>query len=405
MVPQFSEIHSVTTTQYGMVILDIGRGNVEAGIFEDIKWGETAHFLKLELDETGGSNYKFLGTSELLSVPYSLNSGSVTLTSPNGTNYEVPVDNNGNLVAVCFPDPSIADAGPDQLNILFPDTLITLAANNPVIGFGIWTIISGTGGIIINPDDPESEFTGLPGNTYTLRWTISNACGFTEDDMNISFNCPPVVTDIEGNTYNTVTIGNQCWMAENLKTTKYNNGDNIAYPGNNNTAWASNTIGAYAWYDNDISWKDLYGALYNWYAVVNIKGLCPTGWHVPSTNELDILTGFIGGTAQPHGNELKSCRQVNSPLGGDCNTIEHPRWDENPSYYGTDDYGFAGLPGGGRHFDGASFIEIGKISGWWDSTEFDIQKGNGFRINHDSGEIVKFSDDKNFGIGVRCLRD
>ncbi len=311
----YSEIHSVATNQFEMLVIDIGRGTVETGIFEDIKWGETAHFLKLELDGTGGTNYQFMGVSELLSVPYSLNSGSVTLTSPNVTNYNVSVDDSGVLAAIRI--------------------------------------------------------------------------------------CPPNITDFDGNTYKIIEIGLQCWMAENLKTTKYRNGDNITYPGNNNTTWASNTTGAYAWYDNDISWKNLYGALYNWHAVVNSKGLCPIGWHVPSQDELVILTNFIGGTS--HGNELKSCRQDNSPLGGDCNTIEHPRWDEDPSSYGTDNYGFAGLPGGGRFFDG-SFLPIGYAC-TCTSTEWNALESIGFNLFHYGGIIAPWQDDKRSGAGVRCLKD
>ncbi len=160
--------------------------------------------------------------------------------------------------------------------------------------------------------------------------------------------CPnmPTVTDIEGNVYNTVLIGNQCWMKENLKTTTYRNGAAIPNVTDEN-AWINLNTGAYVWYDNNISWKDLYGALYNWFATVDTNGLCPTGWHVPTDYEWTSLTDFIGGTGEPHGNELKSCRQDNSPLGGGCNSSQPPRWNEDTFYgnYGTDDYGFSGLPG------------------------------------------------------------
>ncbi len=106
--------------------------------------------------------------------------------------------------------------------------------------------------------------------------------------------CPdmPTVTDIDGNVYQTVLINDRCWMAENLMTTKYQNGDAIAYPGTGNEQWESNVSGAYAWYDNDIDWKDSYGALYNWYAVNNPAGLCPEGWHVPTHDEWQALVNY-----------------------------------------------------------------------------------------------------------------
>lgn len=161
------------------------------------------------------------------------------------------------------------------------------------------------------------------------------------------------ITDIEGNTYNTVQIGDQCWMKENLKTTTYKNGTPIPQV-TDSIEWAETSIGAYTWYDNESSWKDKYGALYNWFTVVDPNGLCPEGWHVPTQDEWTALLTFIGGGVEPHGDELKSCRQVNSPLGGNCNTSEHPRWDDYlyDENYGTNIYGFSGLPGGFPRFYG-----------------------------------------------------
>lgn len=89
-------------------------------------------------------------------------------------------------------------------------------------------------------------------------------------------NCGDVY-DYDGNKYSAVIIGDQCWMRENLKTTHYRNGTAIVYPGSNNTVWETNNTGAYAWYNNDIGWKGIYGAIYNYYAVANSNGLCPAG--------------------------------------------------------------------------------------------------------------------------------
>jgi len=217
--------------------------------------------------------------------------------------------------------------------------------------------------------------------------------------------CPgmSIITDIDGNTYNTVQIGNQCWMKENPKTTTYRNGTAIPNITDAN-AWESLTTGAYVWYGNGISWKGPYGALYNWYAAVDANGLCPTEWHVPTDDEWTALTDFIGGTGSPHSNELKSCRQVNSPLGGGCNTTEHPRWN-NPQngVFGTDDYGFSGLPGGYRNFSGY-FDSVGYSGGWWSSTESSSASAGRFLSYNDGYVFVNYYS-KQDGFSVRCLRD
>lgn len=216
--------------------------------------------------------------------------------------------------------------------------------------------------------------------------------------------CPgsSAVTDIDGNQYNTVLIGNQCWMKENLKTTTYNNGTAIPNV-TGSSAWNNLLTGAYVWYDNDYSWKGPYGALYNWYATVDANGLCPTGWHVPTNDEWIALTDFIGGTSSPHGNKLKSCRKVYSPLGGGCNTTQHPRWNADNNHWGTDDYGFSGLPGGLRRYYGA-FNYIGLHGNWWGS---ESSSGTALYcyLNYNYGYINTASDSKQYGRSVRCLKD
>jgi len=234
-------------------------------------------------------------------------------------------------------------------------------------------------------DSPTSS------QTYTFDYA-GNPCS----DM-------PTVTDIDGNTYNTVQMGTQCWMAENLKTTTYQDGTpipNVTDAG----SWGVLTTGAYVWFDNDSSWRDLYGGLYNWYATVDAHGLCPTGWHVPTHEEWTVLTDFIGGTGTPHGNELKSCRQVNSPLGGGCNTTEHPRWDEHNTHHGTDNYWFSGLPGGYRGNNGA-YNNIGNFSLWWSATQMLSVSALDRFVIYSSGGIGTEEVMKATGLSVRCLKD
>ncbi len=217
--------------------------------------------------------------------------------------------------------------------------------------------------------------------------------------------CPDTltVTDIDGNTYNTVLIGSQCWMKENLKTTTYQNGTAIPNV-TDDYAWQNHTTGAYVWYDNDITWKDSYGALYNWFTTVDPNGLCPAGWHVPTNDEWTALTDYIGGTGSPHGNELKSCSQLNSPLGGSCNTSEHPRWGQHNTHYGTDDYGFSGLPGGYRVLNG-TFYYIGSNGYWWSSTEYSSTLAWFRYLFYSNGYVGVYYHYLQRGLSIRCLRD
>ncbi|MCD4698648.1 MAG: hypothetical protein K8S16_20655 [Bacteroidales bacterium] len=251
-----------------------------------------------------------------------------------------------------------------------------------------------------------------------LRYKASSALGerniintpsgnqtYTFQYGSVSLPCPgmPTITDIDGNSYNTVLIGSQCWMKENLKTTTYRNGTtipNVTDP----DEWDALTSGAYVWFDNDISWKDKYGALYNWYTTVDSSGLCPDGWHVPTEDEWDALTDYFGGMGPPHGNELKSCRQVDSSLGGECNTSEHPRWNSNSSNYGTDNYGFSGLPGGYRYTYGP-FYPIGHYGYWWTSTENSSNTAEGRILQYSESLVSSLYGSKPLGSSVRCLRD
>jgi len=255
------------------------------------------------------------------------------------------------------------------------------------------------------------EFTAF---TNLGEKTITSSPGWDETYIFYYFHpipCPgmPTVLDIDGNIYNTIQIGDQCWMKENLKTTTYNDGTLIPNVTDEND-WFSISTGAYVWYDNDITWKDKYGALYNWHATVDADGLCPTGWHVPTNDEWIALTNFIGGIGYPHGNELKSCNQVNSPLGGFCNTSDHPRWDEdiNNGNFGTDDYGFSGLPGGSRtQLQG--FYSIGYVGNWWSSTYYSGSDAWYRSLVYNLGTVNVSNNNvlpiQRRGHSVRCLWD
>jgi len=187
------------------------------------------------------------------------------------------------------------------------------------------------------------------------------------------------ITDIDGNTYKTIVAGSQEWMAENLKVTRYRNGDAIP-TGLSQSEWDNTTNGAYAIYDNNESMGEAYGLLYNWYAATSSKGLCPEGWHVPSDDEWTQFFDYLiasnsQATEENLGIMLKSCRKVNSLLGGNCSTSVHPRWDSGGTHDGTDDFGFSGLPGGVLFIDGL-YDALGHAAVWWTTSEVDYGDGN-----------------------------
>lgn len=194
------------------------------------------------------------------------------------------------------------------------------------------------------------------------------------------------VTDVEGNNYKAVKIGSQVWMAENLRTTRYNDGSEIPQV-TDNTEWASLTTPAYCWYLNDqVTYAGLCGALYNWYAV-NTGILCPTGWHVPTDPEWATLTGYLGGT---------------NIAGGKMKETGNLHWI-NPNYGATNESGFNAIPGGYRH--NGSFWDYGYDSNWWSSTENTSTDSWARKIFYYGGFVLRDNNVNNIGFSVRCLKN
>jgi uncharacterized protein (TIGR02145 family) len=199
------------------------------------------------------------------------------------------------------------------------------------------------------------------------------------------------VNDFDNNEYNSVILGNQEWMSENLKVTHYLNGDNI--PNITDNAWNSLTSGAYCWYNNDEATnKNAYGALYNWYTIVDDRNLCPSGWHIPNLEDWTTLTNFLGG-ADTAGGKMKSTSTAPDP---------HPRWD-SPNVGATNESGFSGVPGGYRLQNGI-FEEIGRSGYWWNDT-IDGSDNVWMRaLDYNGDDLYENSAVKRAGFSVRCLR-
>jgi uncharacterized protein (TIGR02145 family) len=156
----------------------------------------------------------------------------------------------------------------------------------------------------------------------------------------------------------------------------------------------------------------MYGGLYNWYAVNNNNGLCPEGWHVPNEEEWnELIVYFVESNGFPNhnepdgaGNALKSCLQENSPLGGDCNVFEHPRWSFDVINHGFDEYGFSFLPGGLRDVSGV-YLNVGEFGYLWASNEYNEYDALKLNMKSYSGEVRTFQYFKGAGNSVRCLKD
>jgi uncharacterized protein (TIGR02145 family) len=199
------------------------------------------------------------------------------------------------------------------------------------------------------------------------------------------------VADIEGNIYNLIKIGTQTWFGRNLETTKYNDGiviPNVVDP----DEWTYLTTDAYCYYDNSQGNKQTYGNLYNWYAV-NTGKLCPTGWHVPSSEEWKVLEDFLGGSYNA-GGRLKESGTIH--------------WDE-PNYGAINSSGFSALPAG---FFGEEYINylsifdgMGFYAGFWSSTEADSLTAPTRYLSSEDHVMGSGVDMKYSGLSVRCLKD
>lgn len=207
-----------------------------------------------------------------------------------------------------------------------------------------------------------------------------------------------IIQDVDGNTYETVTIGHQVWMKQNLKTTRFNDGTTIPQL-NQNSLWAKTNASAYCWLDNDSSNKELFGAIYNGYAIEKAD-ICPEGWHVPTDSDWQVLEMTLG----------MSESIVKKPgwRGGEANALAGKKelwvagsFKEHPLVNST---GFTGLPAGNRIGENGSFGNSGSNAYWWSTTQYDDYiwvRALFYGSNH----IIKEKYPKNYGFSIRCVMD
>lgn len=193
------------------------------------------------------------------------------------------------------------------------------------------------------------------------------------------------VTDIDGNTYNTVTIGNQVWMQENLTVTKYSNGDPIGTTTPDTLDISLETSPKYQWRpENNDSLLAIYGRWYTWYTAADSRNVCPTGWHVPTDAEWTTLTNFLGGNLDSVGGPLKEV--------GTTHWISPNTGADNSS-------GFTALPGGGRE----PYSWIGLTGCFWTSTLYFSTYAKYRRISNDETEVYAGGTNMYYGYSIRCM--
>ena len=236
--------------------------------------------------------------------------------------------------------------------------------------------------------------SNIPSSTVT-KATITCA-----DNPNINFSSigTPIgkfadcIKDIDGNTYKTVTIGTQTWMAENMRTSRFNDGS-VIYQIKNEEDWDpiwNTDTAAWVYYNHNETYNMKYGKLYNWYSINPLtndnKNICPSGWHVPSDSEWNILIEKLGGI---------------SIAGGKMKELGIESWNSIDEET-TNTSLFTGLAGGAAEGDMSDF---GYSGYWWSSTEDDESGGWSRELNYNKNDIKRRSIEKRACLSIRCVKD
>ncbi|MBU6204152.1 MAG: T9SS type A sorting domain-containing protein, partial [Bacteroidetes bacterium] len=238
-----------------------------------------------------------------------------------------------------------------------------------------------------NPDEfsPYSAILSFTTTAAGQTGITAHSCGAT--NVHNPAKTYGSMTDQQGNTYRTIVIVTQEWMAENLRTTIYRNGDAIANVTDGNQ-WANLTTGAWCHYNNNSSNECPFGKLYNWYAVADPRNVCPSGWHVPTDAEWTTLTNFLGGEFV---------------AGGKMKSTGTQYW-LSPNQDATNESGFSGLPGGYRSSSGY-FGSVGYNGYWWSSSESSTSIAWYLYLYFYNGSAARINYPGQGGLSVRCLRD
>jgi uncharacterized protein (TIGR02145 family) len=420
----YTELHNPTTNTNGLATIEIGGGTTPSGSFTGIDWSKGPFFIKNEVDPAGGSNYTIVGTVQLLSVPFSLYSQSTSLkysstgdTLFSGNQYIiVPGISGANLPSQGQGLPSISTSPATNVtnNSAVLGGNISSQGTSQVTTRGIcysltsspttanFTVSAGSG-----TGSFQANLTNLvAGTNYYARAFAINSGG-TSYGNQVMFtttgglvgNCTGTVRDIDGNEYGVVQIGNQCWMKENLRVTRFRNGDNIpldisgGISGDSvNQTWGTLSTAARTLYNHNQSLLLANGYLYNKYAAQDARGVCPVGWHLPTEQEFITLAEVLGG-------ELVA--------GGKMKSTGTSLW-KAPNEGADNSSGFTGLPSGYRGVFSGKFMGKNEAAVFWTNTEGvnSIVR----ELHYDSRALrtpyfVSYNSNPPNGVSIRCIRD
>lgn len=414
----YTEIHNATTDIFGVLNLDIGKGTVTSGTFSGINWSTGTYFIKLTVDGVE------IVTTQLLSVPYALYatkagngfSGNYNDLTNTPTLSTVATTGNYNDLSSKPAFATVATSG-KYADLSSKPTLAVVATSGDYADLSSRPVLRpvATSGSYKDLDDKPSLFDGK-WSSLTDKPTTIAGYGITDaatkeyvdaikEDLKLQIYAEMGVTDADGNSYKTVRIGSQIWMAENLKTTKYSDGSAITNVTDDN-AWNVLTTEAYTWYNNNsTAYKGTYGALYNWFAV-NTDKLCPSGWHVPTDGEWHILALTIDPGALLQGTESLSG-------GGKLKETGTTHW-QSPNTGATNESGFTALPGGtrednipGGYNPSSNFEGLGIGACFWTSTEYNTNIAWYRNLGYNAPQLSRAAgtnQSKRFGYSVRCIK-
>lgn len=203
--------------------------------------------------------------------------------------------------------------------------------------------------------------------------------------------CAPTATDIDGNKYNIITIGEQEWLDRNLEVGRYRNGDTIPHITDQET-WANTTMGAWCYYNNDPANGRKYGKLYNWYALTDPRGLTPEGYSIPSRSDWEALL-----------NAADPFKRKNQNKAGGKLKSRDDSW-KSPNENATNATGFSALPGGYRTNEGI-FESLTRYAFWWSSSEVGKNTIFVYRIANFKEDLQRGANHPNTGLSVRCIKN
>lgn len=229
-----------------------------------------------------------------------------------------------------------------------------------------------------SPDPGTIRWTGVDFEAYNGHKWVTLTGGKTAP-----------ATDLDGNIYPSLRIGDQIWLTESLRTTKYRDGSAIPLV-TDKTQWSNLTSGAYCWYDNNNIYEHPQGKLYNWHSLTDIRGLCPEGWREPSQADFIELIAYLGGT---------------SVAGGKAKQEGITTW-QSPNEGATNSSGYSGVGYGTRYSDGnfSVFFPLGTFAQFWTSTEITDKVYSFFLANTHASFLQNSITKKKEGLSVRCLK-